>query len=166
MHIFFAQLQTTIHTYIEGFAGLLGSNRRSLKYCSEKYQPTAGHSALLRFRWKYRGFDTSIYNTFQVNVDADRDFQHKAKPFRINWHTKVLQNLLRLSTLKAMSKHILIYKKEEIKSNLFSFYQKALATWPVPYEEFMVATHYGDTHVIASGAKTGSSSRVKLTTTS
>ena len=34
-----------------------------------------------------------------------------------------------------------------------SFYKKTLATWPVPYEEIMVQTRYGDTHVITSGTK-------------
>ena len=55
-----------------------------------------------------------------------------------------------------MPKHIPIYRNEQTKSKLFSFYKKALATWPVRYEELMVQTHYGDTHVIASGPKQAS----------
>lgn len=50
-----------------------------------------------------------------------------------------------------MSTNSLIYKDEETKSKFFSFYKKSLAAWPVPYEEFMVRTRYGDTHAIASG---------------
>jgi pimeloyl-ACP methyl ester carboxylesterase len=50
-----------------------------------------------------------------------------------------------------MSGNLLIYKDEETKSKFLSFYKKSLAAWPVPYEEFMVQTRYGDTHVIASG---------------
>ncbi len=46
-----------------------------------------------------------------------------------------------------------IYKDEEIKSKFLTFYNKSLAAWPVPREEFMVRTRYGDTHVIASGHK-------------
>ena len=50
-----------------------------------------------------------------------------------------------------MSSNLLIYKDEETKSKFLSFYTKSLAAWPVHYEEFMVQTRYGDTHVIASG---------------
>jgi len=52
-----------------------------------------------------------------------------------------------------MPKPLPIYRNEETKSKLFSFYKKTLATWPVPYEEIMVQTRYGDTHVITSGTK-------------
>lgn len=44
-----------------------------------------------------------------------------------------------------------IYKDQETESKFLSFYEKSLATWPVPYEEFMVRTRYGETHVIAAG---------------
>ncbi len=50
-----------------------------------------------------------------------------------------------------VSTNLSIFKDEETKSKFLSFYKKSLATWPVPYEEFMVRTRYGDTHVIASG---------------
>jgi len=59
-----------------------------------------------------------------------------------------------------MPKHIPIYRNEETKSKLFSFYKKALATWPVPYEELTVQTRYGDTHVIASGSKQAATYRI------
>jgi flavodoxin len=51
-----------------------------------------------------------------------------------------------------MSGNLLIYKDEETKSKFLSFYKKTLAAWPIPYEEFMVQTRCGDTHVIASGS--------------
>ncbi|SRR6266511_689416 len=50
-----------------------------------------------------------------------------------------------------MSTNLSIYTDEETKSKFLSFYKKSLAAWPVPYEELMVRTRYGDTHVIASG---------------
>ena len=56
-----------------------------------------------------------------------------------------------------MPKHIPIYRSEETKSKLFSFYKKTLAMWPVPYEELMVQIRYGDTHVVASGSKQAAS---------
>jgi hypothetical protein len=66
-----------------------------------------------------------------------------------------------------MPKHLSIYRNEETKSKLFSFYKKTLATWSVPYEEIMVQTRYGDTHVIVSGTEealtTSSSSAVAAT---
>lgn len=64
-----------------------------------------------------------------------------------------------------MSRHIPIYRNEVTKSILFSFYEKALATWPVPYEERMVQTRYGDTHVIASGPKQASTTSAASTVT-
>jgi pimeloyl-ACP methyl ester carboxylesterase len=55
-----------------------------------------------------------------------------------------------------MLEHIPIYRNEETKSKFFSFYKEALATWPVPYEELMVQTSYGNTHAISSGPKQAS----------
>jgi pimeloyl-ACP methyl ester carboxylesterase len=55
-----------------------------------------------------------------------------------------------------MPKGIPIYRNEETKSKLFSFYKRALGAWPVTYEELMVQTYYGDTHIIASGPKQAS----------
>ena len=52
-----------------------------------------------------------------------------------------------------VSSNLSIFKDEETRSKFLSFYKKSLASWPVPYEEFMVGTRYGHTHVIASGSK-------------
>ena len=52
-----------------------------------------------------------------------------------------------------MSENLAIYRNEETRSKLLSFYKRTLATWPVPYEELLVQTPYGDIHVIASGSK-------------
>ena len=52
-----------------------------------------------------------------------------------------------------MSSNLSIFKDEETRSKFLSFYNKSLASWSVPYEEFMVGTRYGHTHVIASGSK-------------
>ena len=58
------------------------------------------------------------------------------------------------SAAQDIPKHIPILENEETKTTkLFLFYQKALATWPVPHEELMVENHYGDTVVIASELK-------------
>ena len=50
-----------------------------------------------------------------------------------------------------MSANSSIYKDEETESKFLSFYNKSLAAWPVHYEELMVPTRYGDTHVMALG---------------
>jgi len=52
-----------------------------------------------------------------------------------------------------MSENLAIYGNEGTRSKLLSFYKRTLATWPVLYEELLVQTPYGDTHVIASGSK-------------
>jgi len=52
-----------------------------------------------------------------------------------------------------MSKENFIYKNKENQTNLLGFYDKAISKWPVVYENFMIKTRYGDTHVIASGPK-------------
>ena len=55
-----------------------------------------------------------------------------------------------------LPKHNRFTEDEESKTTkLFLFYQKSLATWPVPHEELMVENHYGDTVVIASELKQG-----------
>lgn len=64
-----------------------------------------------------------------------------------------------------MPRHIPIYGNEETKSILFSFYEKALSTWSVPYEELMIQTRYGDTHVIASGPQQASTTSAAAATT-
>jgi pimeloyl-ACP methyl ester carboxylesterase len=52
-----------------------------------------------------------------------------------------------------MPENLAIYRNEETRSKLLSFYKRTLATWPVRYEELLVQTPYGDTHLIASGSK-------------
>ena len=56
-----------------------------------------------------------------------------------------------------MPEHIPICRNEETKSKLFSFYEKTLAMWSLPYEEVRVQTRYGDTYVIAAGSKQAAS---------
>ena len=43
------------------------------------------------------------------------------------------------------------YKSPESQKEYLAFYQKALDAWPVPYDEIMVPSRFGTTHVIASG---------------
>jgi hypothetical protein len=46
------------------------------------------------------------------------------------------------SAAQDIPKHIPILENEETKTTkLFLFYQKALATWPVPHKELMVEIH-------------------------
>jgi len=52
-----------------------------------------------------------------------------------------------------MSKENFIYKNKKNQTKLLGFYDKAISKWPVVYENFMIKTRYGDTHVIASGPK-------------
>jgi hypothetical protein len=47
-----------------------------------------------------------------------------------------------------MSENLGIYRNKETRSKLLSFYNRTLATWPVPYEDLLVQTPYGNTHVI------------------
>ena len=44
-----------------------------------------------------------------------------------------------------------IYKSEAGKTIVEQRYRRALGRWPVPFEERMVATRYGDTFVVVSG---------------
>ena len=54
-----------------------------------------------------------------------------------------------------MSENLAIYRNEETRSKLLSFYKRTLATWPVPYEELLVQTPYGDTHADRIWVKAG-----------
>lgn len=47
-----------------------------------------------------------------------------------------------------------IYKTPEGERIIKSLYDKVLCNWPIPYEGLTVKTRYGDTFIIASGAKT------------
>jgi pimeloyl-ACP methyl ester carboxylesterase len=44
-----------------------------------------------------------------------------------------------------------IYKTEEGQRTIMAYYDRILATWPVPHDEFYVETRQGRTFVIASG---------------
>ena len=52
-----------------------------------------------------------------------------------------------------MSEIIPVFRSPEIEAEYNAAYAAALQLWPVPYDEFYVPTRFGDTHVIASGAK-------------
>ena len=52
-----------------------------------------------------------------------------------------------------MSKKISIFRSGESQARYNAAYQAMLGMWPVPYEELYIPTRFGDTHVIASGAK-------------
>src|SRR5512141_2692619 len=45
-----------------------------------------------------------------------------------------------------------VYKSPEGYAEVAAAYDRVLAAWPVPYEEHMVRTSYGQTHVITCGA--------------
>jgi hypothetical protein len=61
-----------------------------------------------------------------------------------------------------MSENLAIYRNEETRSKLLSFYKRTLATWPVPYEELLVQTPYGDPLAIASGSKQAAATLVLI----
>lgn len=44
-----------------------------------------------------------------------------------------------------------VFTSPAAEAETMAVYQAMLARWPVPYTEMMVPTHFGDTHVIASG---------------
>jgi pimeloyl-ACP methyl ester carboxylesterase len=46
-----------------------------------------------------------------------------------------------------------LYKSEAGMREVMNMYDGALAAWPVPHEDIIVSTRYGDTFVIASGDK-------------
>jgi pimeloyl-ACP methyl ester carboxylesterase len=46
-----------------------------------------------------------------------------------------------------------LFKSEKGEREYLEAYEKALASWPVPYEEADVVSGFGSTHVIVSGAK-------------
>jgi pimeloyl-ACP methyl ester carboxylesterase len=50
-----------------------------------------------------------------------------------------------------MTTELSIHKNPESKARCLALYDAALACWPVPYEQLVVATRFGSTHVIASG---------------
>jgi pimeloyl-ACP methyl ester carboxylesterase len=56
----------------------------------------------------------------------------------------------------AMPEKISVFRSPEIEAEYNAVYEAALKLWPVPYDEFYVATRFGDTHVIASGPRDAS----------
>src|SRR6476646_3250649 len=61
-----------------------------------------------------------------------------------------------------MSKENFIYKNKENQTNLLGFYDKSISKWPVVYDDFMIKTRYGNTHIIASGPKDVSNPSIVL----
>ena len=52
-----------------------------------------------------------------------------------------------------MSEIIQVFRSPESEDRYKAAYAAMLARWPVPYEELYISTRFGDTHVVASGAK-------------
>lgn len=48
-----------------------------------------------------------------------------------------------------------VFKNPESESRYMAAYDEVLAHWPVPYETIKLSTHFGETHIIASGPKDG-----------
>jgi pimeloyl-ACP methyl ester carboxylesterase len=46
-----------------------------------------------------------------------------------------------------------LYRSDAGRREVMAFYDGALASWPLPHDDPMVKTRYGDTFVIASGEK-------------
>ena len=46
-----------------------------------------------------------------------------------------------------------LFKSPEGEARYYAAYDRALALWDVPYECLLVATHFGPTHVVASGPR-------------
>ncbi|WP_462408570.1 alpha/beta fold hydrolase [Neobacillus sp. Marseille-QA0830] len=52
-----------------------------------------------------------------------------------------------------MSDQLTIFRKNGNQESFVQAYDEALELWPVPYEELMVPTCFGETHVVAAGPK-------------
>lgn len=52
-----------------------------------------------------------------------------------------------------MENKLTIFRTPEGERKYRAAYDAVLAKWPVPYESIFVSTRYGETHVVASGAK-------------
>ena len=52
-----------------------------------------------------------------------------------------------------MADTIRIFRSPQKQAEYYAAYDAMLARWPVPYQELYIPTHYGRTHVIASGAR-------------
>lgn len=51
-----------------------------------------------------------------------------------------------------MSKKISIFRKKGDKEAFITAYDEALKLWTVPYEELMIPTRFGETHIVAAGS--------------
>lgn len=52
-----------------------------------------------------------------------------------------------------MSNRLRMFWSPEIEARFNTAHEAVVRQWPVPYEELCISTRFGDTHVIASGAK-------------
>ena len=52
-----------------------------------------------------------------------------------------------------MPEKISVFRSSESEAQYYAAYDAVLKHWPVPYEEFSISTHFGNTHIIASGLK-------------
>jgi len=51
-----------------------------------------------------------------------------------------------------MSKNISIFRKNGDMETFIAVYDKALKLWKVPYEELMIPTRFGETHIVVAGS--------------
>ncbi|WP_251551073.1 alpha/beta fold hydrolase [Neobacillus muris] len=54
-----------------------------------------------------------------------------------------------------MSNSLTIIRKKGNKQSFIEAYDETLKLWPVPYEELLIPTRFGDTHIIAAGPVDG-----------
>ncbi|WP_445491816.1 alpha/beta fold hydrolase [Niallia sp. 03133] len=52
-----------------------------------------------------------------------------------------------------MSNNLTIFRKNGNEQPFIEAYEEVLKLWPVPYEEIMISTRFGQTHLIAAGPK-------------
>jgi pimeloyl-ACP methyl ester carboxylesterase len=52
-----------------------------------------------------------------------------------------------------MDDRINFFRSPMLESQFFRAYEAVLQQWPIPYEELMIPTRFGETHLIASGPK-------------
>ena len=51
-----------------------------------------------------------------------------------------------------MSKNLSIFRKKGDKEAFVAAYDEALKMWTVPYDELMIPTRFGETHIVATGS--------------
>lgn len=54
-----------------------------------------------------------------------------------------------------MSTNLTIFRKKGNRELFLEAYEEVLRLWPVPYEELMVPTRFGETHIVAAGPQDG-----------